>query len=72
MLKRIYLNEYDFIKEEFLWKEILIFLINTKETNGLIKFLKSIDPLPFDPALPRFSLVLHTKNDDLGLFTNTG
>jgi len=44
-------EEFDFTKEDILWKEIVLFLMNTKETTSLIRFLKGICPLEFDPAL---------------------
>ena len=37
--------------EEVLWKELLIFFMNTKATTNLLLFLRAIEPLKFDPAL---------------------
>jgi hypothetical protein len=34
-----------------LWKGLLIFLMNTESTSGLLEFLRSIEPLDFDPEL---------------------
>jgi hypothetical protein len=49
---KIFLAEkYDFIDETDLIKELIIFFINTKESNGLYKFIKGIKPLDFDIAL---------------------
>ena len=47
----IFLGEADIPAENVLWKELLIFLMNTKETSGYLEFLRSISPLDFDPAL---------------------
>ena len=37
--------------DDVLWKELLVFLMNTKETSEALEFLRGIDPLPFDKAL---------------------
>ena len=34
-----------------LWKELLVFFMNTKETSGYLRFLRGIEPLKFDPGL---------------------
>lgn len=44
-------QEFDFENEEVAWKEILIYLINTKEKSQLLDFIKSIKPLEFDIAM---------------------
>jgi hypothetical protein len=43
--------EFDFHSEDVLWKELLVFFINTKASTGLLDFLRSIKPLDFDPGL---------------------
>jgi hypothetical protein len=47
----IFLGQADIPSEEVLWKELLIFFMNTKATSGYIQFLRSITPLDFDPEL---------------------
>lgn len=47
----VFLGRADIPAEDVLWKELLIFLMNTKETSGYLKFLRGIEPLGFDPAL---------------------
>lgn len=47
----IFLGQADLPAEEVLWKELLIFFMNTKSSSGYIEFLRSIDPLEFDPEL---------------------
>lgn len=47
----VFLGEADIETEDVLWKELLVFLMNTKSKNGYIKFLRSIEPLGFDPAM---------------------
>jgi hypothetical protein len=47
----IFLGEADIPSENVLWKELLIFFMNTKETSGYLEFLRGIPPLDFDPAL---------------------
>jgi hypothetical protein len=47
----VFLGQADIPSEEVLWKELLIFFMNTKSSSGYIEFLRSIDPLEFDPEL---------------------
>jgi len=50
--EKIFLKgDCSFASEDVLWKELLIFFMNTKATSGLIDFLRSINPLEFDEAL---------------------
>ncbi len=44
-------KEYDFNKEDTLWKELLIYFIHSDGEGDQSKFMKSMTPLPFDPAL---------------------
>jgi len=49
---KIFLSEsYDFLDEDVLWRELLIFFMNEREERGWIKFLRETEPLPFDPGL---------------------
>jgi hypothetical protein len=45
----VFLGEADIIAEDLLWKELLIFFMNTKGTSGYLRFLREIPPLEFDP-----------------------
>ena len=47
----VFLREVDISDEDVLWKELLIFFMNTKSSSGYLEFLRSIQPLDFDPAL---------------------
>jgi hypothetical protein len=47
----IFLGEADIPAEDVLWKELLVFFMNTKATSGYLNFLRGIPPLDFDPAL---------------------
>lgn len=47
----IFLGQANLSTEEVLWKELLVFFMNTKSSSGHLQFLKSIDPLAFDPEL---------------------
>ena len=47
----VFLGGADIPAEDVLWKELLIFFMNTKETSGYLKFLREIEPLDFDPGL---------------------
>lgn len=44
-------KEFNFHKESVLWKEVLIYLINTNDTSGIMKFIEEIEPLPFEAGL---------------------
>jgi hypothetical protein len=47
----VFLGEADIPAEDVLWKELLVFFMNTKSTSGYLEFLRSIPPLDFDPEL---------------------
>lgn len=47
----IFLGKADLPTEEVLWKELLVFFMNTKASSGYFEFLYSIEPLEFDPSL---------------------
>ncbi len=47
----VFLRSVDIAHEDVLWKELLVFLMNTEDNSGYLKFLRSIEPLDFDPAL---------------------
>jgi len=47
----VFLREVDISHEDVLWKELLIFFMNTKSSSGYLAFLRSIKPLEFDPEL---------------------
>jgi len=47
----IFLGEADIPAENVLWKELLVFFMNTNSTSGYLEFLRGIEPLEFDPAL---------------------
>jgi hypothetical protein len=44
-------KDYTFKSEDITWKEILIYLLNTKEDSPLLNFIKSIEPLDLDVGL---------------------
>lgn len=47
----VFLREIDISNEDVLWKELLVFFMNTKSSSGYLEFLRGIQPLDFDPAL---------------------
>lgn len=47
----VFLRKVDISDEDVLWKELLIFFMNTKFTSGYLEFLREIKPLEFDPEL---------------------
>jgi hypothetical protein len=47
----IFLGQANLPSEEVLWKELLVFFMNTDSSSGLLEFLRTIDPLEFDPEL---------------------
>lgn len=46
----VFLGKADIPAEDVLWKELLVWFMNTKEDNGYLRFLRSIPPLDFDPG----------------------
>lgn len=46
----VFLGGADIPAEDVLWKELLIFFMNTKQASGYLRFLRSITPLDFDPG----------------------
>lgn len=44
-------KEFDFTKEAILWKELLIHLIHSESSSGIVSFIKEIEPLNFDSGL---------------------
>lgn len=47
----IFLGRANLPSEEVLWKELLVFFMNTESSSGLLEFLRTIEPLDFDPEL---------------------
>lgn len=47
----VFLGEANIPTEDILWKKLLVFFMNTKETSGYLNFLRGIEPLNFDPGL---------------------
>lgn len=47
----VFLREVDISDEDVLWKELLIFFMNTKYSSGYLDFIRGIAPLDFDPEL---------------------
>lgn len=47
----VFLREIKISDEDVLWKELLIFFMNTRSSTGYLKFLRKISPLDFDSAL---------------------
>ena len=49
--EKVFLGNCDFNSEDLIWKELLVFFMNTQKDSSLLRFMKSIDPLDLDPAL---------------------
>jgi len=50
--EKIFLREqFDFCDEDVLWRELLLFILHSDVSTGMIGFMKSLEPLPFDPGL---------------------
>jgi len=60
-------EEFTFHKENSLKKEIIVSLINVKEDYGFIKFVKQIEPLPFDDELHEYIKYLINPQSNLSL-----
>jgi hypothetical protein len=60
-------QEFTFEYEDVLWKELLIYFINTTDSSGVIRVLRGIQPLPFDEGLATDYLECF-KSDDKKAF----
>ena len=49
--QKMFMGTTDFVSEDILWKELLIFFMNTQKESGLLRFMRSIKPLDFDAEL---------------------
>ena len=47
----VFLGEANISAEASLWKELLLFFMNTNKKSGYLEFLRGIKPLDFDPEL---------------------
>ena len=47
----VFQGQAELATEEVLWKELLVFFMNTKSSSGYLEFLRSIEPLEFAPEL---------------------
>lgn len=59
-------NECQFTSEDVLWKELLVFFMNTRANSGLLSFLRSIEPLDFDKALANDYLQCFQSEEEKG------
>jgi len=46
----VFLGGPDLPGEDVAWKELIVYLMNTKDENGILKHMRSIEPLEFEPA----------------------
>lgn len=44
-------KKYNFFNDDIVWKELIIYLINTNDRSGILDFIREIEPLNFEPAL---------------------
>jgi hypothetical protein len=44
-------HEYDFTNEDVLWRELLVYFMNTKKSSGNLELAREIKPLEFDTDL---------------------
>ena len=47
----VFFGHADIPLENILWKELLVFFMNTKAKSGYLDFLRNISPLEFDPEI---------------------
>ena len=47
----MFLREAKVSDEDVLWKELLVFFMNTKDSSGYLEFRRGISPFKFDPAM---------------------
>ncbi|MBW3513046.1 hypothetical protein [Janthinobacterium sp. NKUCC06_STL] len=62
---RVFFGAADIRDEDVLWKELLIFFMNTAPTTGYLNYLKEIVPLDFDPELLQDYLSCFKSNPPL-------
>lgn len=44
-------GKFNFLDKEIMWKELIIFILNTNKNNKYLEFIKNIEPLNLDIAL---------------------
>jgi hypothetical protein len=44
-------KKYDFFDYDIVWKELIIYLINTNDRSRILDFIREIEPLNFEPEL---------------------
>lgn len=44
-------KKYTFFDDDIVWKELIIYLINTDDRSGILDFIREIEPLNFEPEL---------------------
>lgn len=63
-------GEFTFHKERLFKKEIILFLLNNDSDDGFFKFIKRVEPLPFDSGIAneyiRYLFDFHKKTHMLG------
>ncbi len=52
-----------FWSEDVLWKELLVFFMNTESNSGIIEVMRKIEPLEFDPGLAQDYLDCFGSNE---------
>ena len=60
-------EQLDFFKEDLLWREILVYLMNTTDETPELRFIRDIEPLEFDPGLiPEYLECLASDTKKIG------
>ena len=62
----VFYMKADIYAEEALWKELLIFFMNTPSSTGLLEYMRGIEPLEFDPHLAEEYLSCFSSNSAKG------
>lgn len=47
----VFLGKADFAAEDLAWKELIVYLVNTKDKCGILEHIRSISELDFDPVM---------------------
>lgn len=61
-------KKYVFFEQDIVWKELLVYLMNTEESSGILDIIKDIEPLDFERKLVNEYLQVFKsdlKKDDL-------
>lgn len=60
-------QSFDFLDEEVLWRELIVYLMNSNHNQGMFGFIRAIEPLDFDPGLITEHLKAFSSTEKMAL-----